>query len=347
MKDIKQFILQHKTASVVMAVALLLFLVVLRRGSQFKHVLPIVETTVVYIPTGSSFQDLTDTLVANGCIDNVHAFKNVAKTRKLDRRVRSGRYELQPGMTLLKMVNKLRSGNQDAVRLTINKHRTKEQFCTFLSTRLEFSSDTMLTLLNDAEVAQQYGFTPETFLCMFVQNTYDIYWNCTPTQFLDRMKKEYDRFWNGMRRGQCSDLGLSQQQVITLASIVEEETNQDHERAKIASVYLNRLRRDMPLQADPTVKYAVGDFSLRRILGKHLEKESPYNTYKYKGLPPGPICMPSIKSIDAVLSNLHTNYLFFCAKEDFSGSHNFAATSAEHMQNAQRFHQAMNQRGIK
>jgi len=344
--DIKTTLLKHKKLTIAIAVALVLLIILILAG-QFRKKVAVSEATDIFIPTGSTYEALTDSLLVHGCIEGTSAFNNVARSRKLPSLMKPGHYVVQPGMTLYKLVNKLRSGNQDAMHITINKHRTPAQLCQTLSNKLEMSADSLLVLLTDSAVAQSYGFTPETFICIFVPNTYDIYWNTTPKKLLDRMKKEYDRFWTPVRMGQCESLGMSQVEVITLASIVDEETNMNDEKAKIASVYLNRLRKGMLLQADPTVKYAVGDFSLRRILNTHLQTDSPYNTYMYKGLPPGPICMPSIKSIDAVLSNLQTNYLYFCAKEDFSGYHNFASTMQEHVQNARRFHQALNQRGIK
>lgn len=343
----KIFTHRHPVVSVV-AACLVVILVGLLSARIMLHRqrLPITETTVVYIPTGSSFQALTDTLEAHHCIVDKGVFCSLARARKLTNNVKGGRYKLEPGMSVVRMVNKFYRGNQDAVRVTINKHRTKQSLCQFLGRKLEFSADSLLCLLNDSATTAQYGFTPATIMGMFVQNTYEIYWDITPQDLLKRMNKEYEHFWNGVRQGECTDLGLNRQQVITLASIVEEETNKNDEKAIIASVYINRLHKGIPLQADPTVKYAVGDFSIRRILNIHLAAESPYNTYKHRGLPPGPICLPSIASIDAVLANMKTNYLYFCAKEDMSGYHNFAATPQQHMSNARRFHKALNEKNI-
>lgn len=344
--DIKSTLLKHRKLSIAVATAVVLLTVFILAG-QFRKKVSASEATDIFIPTGCTYQALTDTLLAHGCIEGTSAFNHVARSRKLPQLVKPGHYVVQPGMTMFRLVNKLRSGNQDALHVTIKKHRTAEQLCQMLGGKLEMSSDSLLAMMSDSAVAQSYGFTPETFIGIFIPNTYDIYWNTTPKRLLDRMKKEYDRFWNPVRMGQCQTLGMTPVDVITLASIVDEETNMNDEKAKIASVYLNRLRKDMLLQADPTVKYAVGDFTIRRILNVHLQTDSPYNTYRYKGLPPGPICIPSIKSIDAVLANLQTDYLYFCAKEDFSGYHNFASTLQQHMQNAHLFHQALNRRGIK
>ena len=343
-----KFYKKHKDLTVLLLVTAGILLVAHTIRTVFRHQrLSIPEPVAVYIPSGSNFDQLCDTLRAHQCLADEHVFRSVAKVRGLDQHVKAGRYVLEPRMTLMHLVRKLYSGNQDPLSVTINRHRTNEQLCAFLGKKLEFSPDSLSLLLHDPEVCQSYGCTPQTIISIFIQNTYEIYWTTTPRQLLDRMAKESDHFWTAVRTAQCHELHLSPQEVITLASIVEEETNQNDEKAQIASVYLNRLRKGMLLQADPTVKYATGDFSLRRILGIHLKTDSPYNTYLYKGLPPGPICNPSVASIDAVLENLNTNYLYFCAKEDFSGHHNFAATISEHMANARRFHQVLNQRGIK
>lgn len=309
--------------------------------------LHLTEPVAIYVPTGSSFDQLMDTLQANGCITDPAVFRSMAKARNLDDHVRGGRYVLQPGMPLLKVVTKLSSGNQDPVRLTLNKFRTKQQLCDFLDARLELCGDSLLALLNDTALCDTLGFNPNTVIALFIPNTYECYWTVTPRALLTRMDKEYHRFWSASRRNKAEQMGLTPVEVMTLASIVDEETNANEEKATIASVYLNRLRRGMPLQADPTLKYAAGDFTLRRLLHRHTQIASPYNTYLHRGLPPGPICTPSIAGIDAVLQNKQTDYLFFCAKEDMSGRHNFARNADEHAANAARFHQALNQRGIK
>jgi UPF0755 protein len=203
----------------------------------------------------------------------------------------------------------------------------------------------LLNALNDAEKVKELGFNENTLVAMFVPNTYEVYWDTSVDNLLSRMKKEFDRFWNNDRKANAEKLGLSPIQISTLASIVEEATYSD-EYPIVAGLYLNRLKKGMRLEADPTVKFAVGDFSLRRILFRHLEVESPYNTYKNTGLPPGPIRIPSIKAIDGTLSPQSHNYLFMCAKDDLSGRHNFAITHAEHSRNAARYQQALNQKGI-
>lgn len=310
-----------------------------------RHSLCIPEPVRVDIPAGSDYPALVDSLDRHGCIPNHASFHALARVRGLHKRVKPGSYLLQPHMSIVTVVQKLYSGNQDPVRLTINKHRTPAQLCQFLGTRLTLNPDSLLALMQSEQTCSRYGETPQTIIGLFLPNTYEIYWTTSPIALLDRMKRESDYFW-AKRQNQLQSLGLSRQQVLTIASIVDEETNADDEKADIASVYLNRLRTGMPLQADPTVKFALGDFSIRRIRGSMLSTDSPYNTYLYPGLPPGPICIPSVSSIDAVLKNKKTPYFFFCAKEDFSGKHNFAATSAQHSANAQKFHKALNNRNI-
>lgn len=299
----------------------------------------------VYIPTGSSYDDLVDSLDAHGCIVSRGVFNTLAHLRGLSSHVKSGSYLFQHNQGVISVIQKLYSGSQDPIRVTVGKYRTPEQLCQYLDGKLELSGDSLLVLMHTDSICARYGLTPATMLCLFPQNTYEFYWNMSPQGFLDRMNKEYDNFWRG-RQQQADNMNLSRQEIVTLASIVDEETNANSEKPDIASVYLNRLRIGMPLQADPTVKYAVGDFTIRRIRGSMLNSDNPYNTYKRKGLPPGPICIPSQASVDAVLQNKKTDYIYFCAKEDFSGCHNFASTLAQHNANAARFHHALNQRGI-
>ena len=310
-----------------------------------EQTLPIKEPVRINIPEGTDYQALVDSLDSHGCIPSHPAFHAIARFRGLQNHIRPGSYLLTPNTHIIRVIQKIYSGNQDPVRVTINKHRTVQHLCQYLGTRLTLQPDSLLSLMQSDETCARYGETPLTIIGLFLQNTYELYWTTSPTALLDRMKRESDYFWD-KRKLQLEALGLTRQQVLTIASIVEEETNADDEKADIASVYLNRYRIGMPLQADPTVKYAIGDFSIRRIRGNMLQYDSPYNTYRYPGLPPGPICIPSTASIDAVLKNKKTDYLFFCAKEDFSGRHNFAATSTEHSSNAQKFHKALNNRNI-
>lgn len=304
------------------------------------------EEVRIYVTDNTDYAALRATLDGYGVIAHPRLFDLMAQFRGLRRQVRSGSYVVRPGMTYIRLIQKLYTGNQDAIRLTINKHRTLRELCDFLGSHMQFTGEELMAVLADKEFAATLGCTPQNIISVFTQNTYEVYWNTCPKKFVERMAMETDAFWSDGRDKQREALGLTRAEVVTLASIVDEETLKDDEKPTIASVYLNRLRRGMKLEADPTVKYAVGDFTLRRILGVHLKKDSPYNTYMYKGLPPGPICLPAVASIDAVLANKQTNYIYFCAKEDFSGRHNFAATYSQHQANAKRFHNALNERKI-
>ncbi len=337
-----------KRTAIISIVAVVLLALAAVAVAVYRHQrVHVAEAVRVNIPQGSTYEALLDSLDANGCIADRTVFDAAARLRGLDKHVRGGSYLLQPGMSLAVMIQKLYNGNQDPIMLVINKQRTVRNLCDYLGSKLDLDADTLMALLTDDKVTADLGCTPATVFLLFPQNTYEVYWNISPERLLERMKRESDRFWTTSRLNKCHDLGLTPAQVLTLASIVDEETNNNAEKATVASVYLNRLRRGMPLQADPTVRYAVSDFTLRRILNAHTAVKSPYNTYLNPGLPPGPICIPQPSSIDAVLANLHTNYLYFCAKEDFSGSHNFAATLAEHQANAARYHRALNARKIK
>ena len=302
--------------------------------------------TEFFIPTDANFQQVMDSLETKNILQNTASFRQVAKAKKYDQLVKSGRYLIQNDWNNLELVNYLRSGNQEPVEFVINNARTKEDLAGKVGNTLEVDSLAILNSLHSAETAQKYGFTNETFLAMFLANTYEFYWDTSDEEFFNRMKSEYDRFWNATRVQQAKRLNLSKNEVITLASLVEEETKAPEELPIVAGLYLNRLKRGMKLEADPTVKFAVGDFTLRRILNKHLETDSPYNTYMYAGLPPGPIRIPEINVIDAVLKPASHNYLFMCAKADFSGKHAFAETHREHVNNANEYRKALNERGI-
>lgn len=304
------------------------------------------EEVTLFIPSGSDYDDVVDSLNAHACIANHATFGTMARLRHYRDNVKGGRYIIKPHSNVWNTLTKLYYGNQDPIHLTIGKHRTKQQLCDYLGKRLELTSDTILSLLNNDSICSLYGHNRQTIIAMFPRNTYDVYWNISPRKLLDRMQSESQRFWNSDRTSKRKALNLSCDEVVTLASIVEEETNKNDEKADIASVYLNRLRKGMLLQADPTLKYAVGDFTLRRLLNVHIETESPYNTYRHRGLPPGPICIPSAASIDAVLQNKQTDYLYFCARSDFSGYHAFATTLAKHNANAAAFHAELNRRKI-
>lgn len=261
--------------------------------------------------------------------------------------LRTGRYGISSGTNALQLFRKLRNGDQTPVKLTIPTVRTVGKLAAFLRRKLMMDSLDVAVMLSDSATCSRYGFTKETMMAMFIPNTYEVYWDVTPENFLKRMNHEYERFWNEKRRALAEKAGLTPVKVATLASIVDEETANDGEKARIAGMYMNRLHADMPLQADPTVKFAWQRFDLKRIWHNLLTLDSPYNTYRNTGLPPGPIRIASVAGIDAVLNYERHDYIYMCAKEDFSGTHNFAVTYKEHQQNARRYTDALNRLKIK
>lgn len=301
---------------------------------------------VLYIDNKKEYTEVLKQLEASS-IKDISFFKQLAAYMKYPENVKSGKYEFDADTSYLELVRILRSGRQTPVKLTFNNIRLKHDFAERIGEQLLFSSESLLEKLNDSEICESFGFNTSTIVCMFIPNTYEMYWDVSENQFLQRMKKEYDRFWTQDRLNKAKIIPLTPVEVSILASIVEEETADVSEYPIVAGLYINRLIKGMLLQADPTVKFAVGDVTLRRILYAHLEVESPYNTYKNPGLPPGPIRIPSIAGIDAVLNYTHHNYLYMVAKDDFSGKHNFATTLSQHNINARKYQDALNQAGIR
>jgi UPF0755 protein len=302
---------------------------------------------VLYLPKNATYESMMDTLRTHKIINDEVAFGFMTKRMGLRESLRSGRYEIEPNAANKEIISKIRSGNQDPVKLTFNNIRTKDDLIKKIGTKLDFDSNLLLERITKEEECAKYGFTSETIMCMFLPDTYFIYWDSSVDDFLKRMNSEYKKFWNEKRLSQAQAINMTPIQVGVMASIVQSETNKPDEMPKVAGVYVNRIATDMPLQADPTVKFAVGDFSLKRILTKHLSISSPYNTYRNLGLPPGPIALPERIALDAVLGYDKHNYTYFCAKEDFSGYHNFAATYTEHLKNADIYQAALDARGIK
>lgn len=305
------------------------------------------ETVYIYIGKDKCFTDLCRQLQDSADCSRIGSFKQLAGMLKYQANIRTGRYAVSPGMSNLQLLNDLRRGHQVATRLTFNNIRFKEDLAERLDEQLMLDKDELLSLLNDSAYCDSLGFTTETITSLFIPNTYEVYWNIPADKLMQRMKREYIAFWTDARLEKAKAIGLTPAEVATLASIVEEETAASDEYPIVAGLYLNRLHRGIPLQADPTVKFAVGDFTLQRILFEHLEVDSPYNTYKHAGLPPGPLRIPTIKGMDSVLNYMKHNYLYMCAKEDFSGRHNFAATLAEHNRNANRYRAELNRRKIR
>ncbi len=303
--------------------------------------------TWLYIPTGAGLTQVCDSLMYNGWLADTSQFAWVARRMDYAGRVKPGRYQISDGMSLRELTGLLRSGAQDPVRLVVKPFRTMPELIAFLDQQLEPDANSLTQALRDPEVLKKAGLTEEQSLLLVIPNTYEVWWNTSASGFAERMVVEYERFWTEEKRLKAADLGLTPMQVGILASIVQEETNKRDEMSRIAGVYLNRLKIGMFLQADPTVKYAMGNPAIRRILFTHLETESPYNTYRYGGLPPGPIAMPETFVLNAVLNAEDHNYLFFCARADLSGYHAFSRTGAEHARYARAYQQALNRQGIK
>jgi len=304
------------------------------------------ETIYIYVDQEKSYEDVVNQLKENDALPSEKIFHLLADQMNYPNSVKTGRYAIEKGMTMPRAIRLLRSGDQAPVRLTFNNMRSRENVAGRISEQLMLDSLTLLNALNDASLAEELGFNEHTFISMFIPNTYEVYWDTSVENLLIRLKKEYESFWNADRRKRADLIELTPLQVSVLASIVEEEATYADEYPVVAGLYLNRLKKGMRLEADPTVKFAVGDVTLRRILFKHLEVESPYNTYKNSGLPPGPIRIASIQAIEGTLSPAQHRYLFMCAKDDLSGRHNFAVTHAEHARNARAYQRALNERGI-
>lgn len=311
---------------------------------QFKGS-AVTKPAELYVSARSSYAQLIDSLMPN--IRHRTAFRLYAERLDLENTFEAGHYELQPGMNVIRIARMLKLGLQTPVRVTINNVRISAQLAGKLSRQLDADSTAFMQALTSKELAREVGFDSLTLFSMFLPDTYEFYWTVSPDDFVRRMRKEYDRFWTEERDEKRKRSGLSRMEVMTLASIVYEETRKTDEMPRIAGVYINRLKKGIPLQADPTIKYAMQDFGLRRILYKHLKYESPYNTYLHRGLPPSPICMPGRNAIEAVLDYEKHDYIFFCARPTFDGYHNFARTLAEHNANARAYSAELNRRKIK
>lgn len=299
----------------------------------------------LYIHKGDDFKSVCDSLVAWNALPSPFFFQMGGKMLGIPGKLQAGHYEVSHNMTTKDLWRKLLRGNQDPVIYRLGTVRLPEELAAKASRTFAFSAEELLTVLNDSLFLDSLGVAPQNVFTLFTPDTYEMWWTATPKEYVLRMAKESERFWK-TRSEDLTASGLSKQEVLTIASIVDEETHKNDEKPRIAGVYINRLRKGMRLQADPTVKFALRDFSLRRIRSVHTAFDSPYNTYKYGGLPPSPINIPSVAGIDAVLHYEHHDYLFFCAKADFSGYHSFAKTFSEHRQNARDYQRELNHRQI-
>ena len=303
------------------------------------------EPVRLYIPAGTTEEALCDTLSSGLGEDFGRDVYFAWKLQRSDIGRAHGSYLVTAGDKALTVSRSLRSGRQTPVKVTFNNVRTLDALAERVADKMEWGSDAFLAACDS--ILPSKGFKRPQYIAAFLPDTYEFFWTSSPQQVVKRLSDIRDNFWNDERRAQASSLGLTPVGVATLASIVEEETAKSDERPVVARLYLNRLNRGMLLQADPTVKFALGDFGLKRIYNAHLNVDSPYNTYRYKGLPPGPIRLPERKTLEAVLSAPAHNYIYMCAKEDFSGYHNFASDLSSHNQNATRYHSALTQRNIR
>jgi UPF0755 protein len=302
----------------------------------------------VYVKTGADFKNVIDSLMKKSKLIDSSSFCWLARKKNYDNHVKPGRYKIKDGMNNNELVNLLRSGKQEPVRLTFNYLRNKEQLASRISKQIEADSFSIIKALSDNEILNKYKFNSRNIISMFIPNTYEMYWNTSSTLFLEKMNDAYQKFWNKERKAKALSIGMNELEITTLASIVQaEQSNHNNEKAIIAGLYINRLRSNMPLQSDPTILYAINDFSRQRLLNRDKEVDSPYNTYKYTGLPPSPILIPEISSIEAVLNFEKNDYIYMCAKDDFSGYHNFSRTLEQHNSNARKYQSALDKKGIK
>jgi UPF0755 protein len=344
---------KSKAYKVIRTLLLILLLIVIGFGFYIYNAMfkpnawtPDAQPASLYIEPGDTFSDVRKSLYSNGLIIKRGAFEWLAHQKGYPESVKKGHYLIKEGMSNNELINILKAGLETPVNVIFNNIRTLPGFADRISQQLVFESSDLMALLTDTTYLAQYEFDTLTIKSMFIPNTYEFYWTTGAKDFFERMNQEYVRFWTDERQAKAEEAGLTRMEVSTLASIVESETNKNDEKARIAGVYMNRLESGWRLQADPTLVYAIGDFSIRRVLNKHKTVNSPYNTYKYRGLPPGPITFPSIASIDAVLNYEEHDYYYFSAKPDFSGYHIFARTNAQHQQNAREYQKALNEKKI-
>ena len=300
----------------------------------------------LYIHSDASFSQVLDSIYTKNILKDTCGFKQLAQKKNYPSHIHAGKYKISVGMSNNDIVNMLRSGKQEPVKLTFNNIRTKQQLAQRIAQQLECSAEDLLSLLQDNDFWQQYDLNTENCMVVFLPNTYEFWWNTSAEAFIHRMYQEYTRYWNSSRTALAESIPLTPVEVSILASIVEEENHLKTEQPTIAGLYLNRLYKNMPLQSDPTLKFALGDFTIQRILNQDKQIDSPYNTYTHTGLPPGPIRIPSLQAIEAVLHYEKHNYVYMCAKDDFSGRHNFSTNLAEHNRYAALYHAALNRQKI-
>ncbi|MFT4968565.1 MAG: UPF0755 protein [Chitinophagales bacterium] len=300
------------------------------------------QETALYIPSESSYEVLLGELKANDLIANESIFSLLAEKMNLKNNVHAGRYVFEEGTNSYELISKLRGGMQTPVKLLINNVNFKEDLAAKIASQVEIDSLSVWNLIHDEEQISAMGYNSDNVMCLFIPNTYEVYWNLGLESLLSKFKASHAQFWNETRTAKANSLGLTPNEVFVLASIVEKEYKHLDERKRIAGVYVNRLGLGMKLQADPSCKFALGDLSIKRVLTVHTEYDHPYNTYYYAGLPPGPICLPETSTIEDVLNAEDHNYLYFCAKEDLSGYHSFSKNYSDHLKAARLYQAALN-----
>lgn len=313
----------------------------------FNRPFQITEPTFIYIDEDDSADSVFAKIETSLSPKSMTGLKMIAKLNDYNQNIFTGAYRINSEMTVLETFRMLKAGRQTPVRLIVPSVRTMDKLASRIAKQIMADSVSIVSLLNDSSYIASLGYGKATIPALFIPNTYEVYWNMTADGFMKRMVRENKSFWNTERTEKAKALDMTKEEVCTLASIVDEETANNAEKPLVAGLYINRLKRGMLLQADPTVKFSLQDFGLRRILFKHLETDSPYNTYKHAGLPPGPIRIASVAGINSVLNYSRHDYIYMCAKEDFSGTHNFASNLSEHNRNARRYQQALNRRNIK
>jgi UPF0755 protein len=304
------------------------------------------KTVLLYLPTGSTYEQVLDSINSGISIRNPGIFKMFAEKKRYPSNIKPGRYAIKGNLSYLQLLNMLRSGHQSPVNVTFNNIRTLNDLAGKVGNQIEADSADIIRFLIDSSNYSKDGFDRENIISVFIPNTYEFYWNTTAGEFYSRMLKEYRKFWNSERLAKAREKKLAPEEVSILASIIDCEASKTDEKPRIAGVYINRLRRNIPLQADPTIMFALNDFTVTRVLFRHLKTDSPYNTYMHAGLPPGPIGCPSISGLDAVLNAEQNDYLYFAAKADFSGYHNFSRTLAEHNRFAGLYQKELDKRKI-
>ncbi len=302
----------------------------------------VLKQTTLFVYPETSYESLIADLKEQDLIQNEALFSALANKMNLPNNIHTGKYVFDVNSSTYDIITKLRGGLQTPVKLVINNVNFKEDLAGKIAGQIALDSTQIFNFLQDEEAIKKLGYDKDDILTLFIPNTYEVYWNISFEAFLEKLEKEHEIFWNDSRRSKAEALGLTPKKVFIIASIVEKEYKHPEERSKIAGVYINRIGKGMKLQADPTVKYALGDLTIKRVLTVHTEYDHPYNTYYNTGLPPGPICLPETSTIDAVLNAEKHNYLYFCAKEDFSGYHTFNTSYSAHINSAKLYQAALN-----